>query len=130
MTGTRHGTREILSAGGEAGRHRGDAMQAFIVSDHEAISGRVRQVLLFNGLDCPAANVVTVEDAAGGGRLAQGRPGPVVLVLGQDPERALNLLAELRQDAPPTVLVVGPASSKLVLRALRGGAADYIDEGD
>jgi pilus assembly protein CpaE len=25
---------------------------------------------------------------------------------------------------------VGPASSKLVLRALRGGAADYVDEGD
>jgi pilus assembly protein CpaE len=127
---TRRGTRTILEDEGQADRHRGDPMPAFIVSDHEAVSGRVRQVLLFDGLDCPAAHVVTVEDAAGGGRLAQGRPGLVVLVLGHDPERVLNLLAGLRQSAPSKVLVVGPASSKLVLRALRGGAADYIDEGD
>ena len=52
----------------------------------------------------------------------------LVVVLAPDPERALTVMGELLRKSPSRVLVVGPASSKLVLRALRGGAADYVDE--
>jgi pilus assembly protein CpaE len=103
-------------------------MQAFIVNDHESIGSRVRQVLLFEGLNCPAAHVVPLDLAAA--RVAKGQPDLLVMVLGPDPERALTVMGELLCKVPSRVLVVGPASSKLVLRALRGGAADYVDEGD
>ena len=57
------------------------------------------------------------------------RPDLLVVVLPPDPERALAALATLPVQAPARVLVVGPASDpKLVLRALRGGADDYVDE--
>lgn len=101
-------------------------MQAFIVSDHESISGRVRQVLLFEGLDSQASHVVPLDLAEH--HLAGGQPELLVMVLSPDPERALAVLGELRRKLQSRVLVVGPASSKLVLRALRGGAADYVDE--
>jgi pilus assembly protein CpaE len=103
-------------------------MQAFIVSDHESIGGRVRQVLLFEGLDCQAAHVISLDLAMQ--HLAKGQPELIVMVLGPDTERALNVLDGLRREVQSRVLVVGPSSSKLVLRALRGGAADYVDEGD
>ena len=103
-------------------------MKASIVSDHESIGNRVRQVLLFEGLDCQATQVVSLDLAAE--HLARRQPDLLVLVLGTDPERALTVMGEVLRKVQPRVLVVGPASSKLVLRALRGGAADYVDEAD
>ena len=103
-------------------------MQALIMSDHEAIAGRVRQVLLFEGLDCPAACFAPNDNAAQ--HLAKAQPDLVVMVLGPHTEHALEVLGELRRVVQTRILVVGPASSKLVLRALRGGADDYVDESD
>jgi pilus assembly protein CpaE len=103
-------------------------MQAFILSDHESMGSRVRQVLLFEGLDCQAAQVIPLEHA--GDRLANGRPDLLVVVLSPDPERALLVMGEVLRRRQSRVLVVGPSSSKLVLRALRGGAVDYVDEID
>ena len=103
-------------------------MQALIMSDHEAIAGRVRQVLLFEGLDCPAACFATNDNAAQS--LAKAQPDLVVMVLGPQTEHVLQVLGELRRLVQTRILVVGPASSKLVLRALRGGADDYVDETD
>ena len=103
-------------------------MQALIMSDHEAIAGRVRQVLLFEGLDCPAACVAPNDN--GVQYLAKGQPDLVVMVLGSHTEHALDVLGELRRVVQTRILVVGPASSRLVLRALRGGADDYVEESD
>jgi pilus assembly protein CpaE len=103
-------------------------MQTCILSDDEFIGGRVRQVLLFEGLDCQASCVVPHHLAAHLG--AKGQCDLMVLVLGNDTERSLNLLGELHRDGAAQILVVGPAASKLVLQALRGGAADYVDVGD
>ena len=103
-------------------------MQAMIMSDHEAIAGRVRQVLLFEGLDCPTAYVSLKVGAAQ--LLAKGKPDVVVMVVGPHTEPALELLNELRRVVQAPFLAVGPASSKLVLRALRGGADDYVEESD
>jgi pilus assembly protein CpaE len=103
-------------------------MQAFIVSDHDSIGPRARQVLLFEGLNCPAAHVISLDLAMH--HLARGEPDLIVIALGPDPGRALAVLDDLRSKVRARVLVVGPASSQLVLRALRGGAADYVDEAD
>jgi pilus assembly protein CpaE len=101
-------------------------MPTSIVSDHESISARIRQVLLFGGHECPASHMVPIDLAAQ--HLAQARPQLVVLVLSPDPDRALAMLGKLRDKGQRRVLAVGPASSKLVLLALRGGADDYMDE--
>jgi len=103
-------------------------MQAFIISDQESIGGRVRQVLLFAGLDCQASPIASLDLATY--HLAKVQPELLVIVLGPDTERALTVLGELRSKVQSRILVVGPASSKLVLRALRAGAADYVDEAD
>jgi pilus assembly protein CpaE len=101
-------------------------MQTSIVSDHETVSARVQQVLRFGGHECPAEHIVSIDGAVP--HLAQAHPRLVVLVLSPDPERALAVLGKLR-DKGRRVLAVGAAAPKLVLRALRGGADDYVDEG-
>src|SRR6516165_286879 len=104
-------------------------MQTFIVSDHAPTSQRVRQALLGQGRDCPADHILPMQGAAE--RLAQTPADLLVIVLPPEPTHALSVLSNLRLLSPARLLVVGPASdSKLVLLALRAGAADYIDEGD
>ena len=103
-------------------------MQACILSDQESIAGRVRQVLLGEGLNCPPA-YFELNDLATQ-HLAKAQPNLVVLVLGPDTEHALNLLDLVRRELETQVVVVGPASSKLVVHFLRGGASDYVDLGD
>lgn len=102
-------------------------MPAFIVADQGSTATRIRDVLNFGGLDCPSSHVLAVDDAAG--RLErEPTVDLVVLALSADPDRGLSLLPTLRRYAGRKILAVGPASdSKLVLRALRGGAEDYID---
>jgi pilus assembly protein CpaE len=103
--------------------------QAYIVSDHEAMGAKVRHILSGAGQDCPASNTLGLDMAVN--RLAQARPELVVLVLAPDKEKSLTVLGELRNKATCRVLVVGPASdSRLVLRALRGGGDDFVDEAE
>jgi pilus assembly protein CpaE len=104
-------------------------MRIFIVSDHAPISTRVRQVLLSQGKDCPAAHLVPLDQAVQ--RLGRAQADLLVVVLPPDQERALAALSELHVLTPARVLVVGPASdSRLVLRALRAGASDFMEEGE
>jgi pilus assembly protein CpaE len=104
-------------------------MQAFIVSDHDSTSARARQVLLRAGHDCPASHVLSLDMAAD--RLAQAHAELVVVGLSPDPERTLGALAEIRSLGQGRVVVVGPAGdSRLVLRTLRAGATDYVDEAE
>src|SRR3954469_24360500 len=101
-------------------------MKAFILSDDDSIKGRVRQVLLRSGLECPVGNVIELDLAAV--HLAHGKPDLVAMVLPPDPERGLAVLAEVRGKMKAHVVVVGPADdAKVVLRSLRAGADEYID---
>ena len=55
----------------------------------------------------------------------------IVVVLSPDPERVLGCLGALRTLTKARLVVVGPAGdSRLVLRSLRAGAADFADEDD
>jgi pilus assembly protein CpaE len=104
-------------------------MRAFIVSDHEPTATKVRQVLLGQGQECPAGQVVSLDLGADG--LAHSQADLVVLVLSPAPARALAAMAGLRLVTQARLLVVGPtADSRLVLQALRGGANDYVSEDD
>jgi pilus assembly protein CpaE len=102
-------------------------MQAFIVSDHETTSVALRQALLQMGQSCPAAHVVPLTQAFD--RVAQVRPELILVVLPPDAEHALLILTGLRLRTQAHLLAVGPTNdSRLVLRVLRSGAADYLDE--
>jgi pilus assembly protein CpaE len=98
-------------------------MQALIVSDHEPISGQVRQALLPAGYEVQVASLDRVP-----GALARD-VSLLVVVLSPDPERALKDLGELRGQTQARVLAIGPTyDPKLMLRALRAGADDFLDE--
>jgi pilus assembly protein CpaE len=104
-------------------------MQAFLVSDQEPTSARVRAVLSREGYDCPTSALASLDAAVN--RLTQERPDLVVVVLSPDPEHGLAVLGELKQKGLLHILSVGPTTdSRLILRALRCGANDFIDELD
>jgi pilus assembly protein CpaE len=104
-------------------------MQAFLVSDHESLGAKVRQVLVRHGQDCPAAHVLSLDLAAT--HLTLARPDLVVVVLSPHPERALGVVADVRAIVPARILVVGPAEDpRLIRRAYQMGATDYLDEDD
>jgi pilus assembly protein CpaE len=103
--------------------------QVFVVSDHESIAARVRRVLTGAGRDCPPENVISLD--AAGTRLAESGGDLIVLALSPDPEYALIVLGRLRDRSSCRVLAVGPAGDgKQVLRVLRAGAEDYVEEAE
>jgi pilus assembly protein CpaE len=105
-------------------------MPAFIVADQGSIASRIREVLNFGGHECPSSHVLASEEAAS--RLGR-EPSIdlVVVALTPDPERAIGLLPGLFRMAPGKVLAVGStADSRIVLRALRSGAGDFVDSAD
>jgi pilus assembly protein CpaE len=102
-------------------------MRTFIVGDNEITVSRVREVLLQEGQDCPAAHIYSLSLAAD--QVPQARPELTVVILNPEPEGALATVATLRRDLATPLLVVGPTTdSRLVLSALRLGANDYVDE--
>src|SRR4051812_12963178 len=104
-------------------------MQCFLVSDHALIGSKVRQVLIREGLDCPAANIARLDFAAQ--RLVPAQPDLIVVVLSPDAEHALDVLTKLRGLSQGHMVVIGPVSDlKLVLRVLRSGTVDYVAEAE
>src|SRR5262249_54875342 len=108
------------------------SMKALLAADNETLGAAVRQVLLREGLDCPASEVVRIEMAPE--RLTGSTADLFVLVLPDDPGRAvggLELLEKMPRQEGTRVLAVGPAADpKMVLRALRGAVDDYLDRDD
>src|SRR5262249_35460766 len=100
-----------------------------IVSDHEATTSQVREVLRREGLDCSAGQLLPLDLAAE--RLAGAHPEMVVVALAPDPEKALAGVGRLHLVPTLPRLAAGRArDSRLVLRALRSGATDYVDDDD
>ena len=105
-------------------------MAAFIVSDHESTGSRIRDVLTFGGQECPSSHILPLESASG--RLGRETQVDLVIVaLPTDRERGLEMIPGFSRMAAGKVLAVGPTTdAKLVLRALRAGAADFVDVED
>lgn len=105
-------------------------MNAFLVTDNEAMGQGVRKILLKGGLNCAASNVIA--PGAVSSRLEQEQADVVVFIMPADPEKAVQALDRLEQlprRSQTHVIAVGPAQdAKLVLRALRGAVDDYLDQ--
>jgi pilus assembly protein CpaE len=105
-------------------------MRVFVVSDNEPVTAKLRGVLLREGHSCPATHVMPL-DLALAAPPASAAQDAVVVVLSPEPERVLGSLAVLRSLTRARLLVVGPTGDpRLILRALRAGAADFADEND
>jgi pilus assembly protein CpaE len=132
-------------------------MQCFVASDDASTAREVCAMLVQLGHDCPASRVLrldlivpAVEASAHGlpgadadksvprtgGESAlrpsgDGAAAFVIVVFPPDPERALSVVREIRRRTAVCILAVGPATeTKLVLRALRDGASEYLDQAD
>ena len=105
-------------------------MPTFIVAENPAVAHRVREVLTFVGIDCPSSCVLPLEGAVG--RLArESAIDFLVIVLTSELERGLAMLPIFARIAPGKILAVGPSQdSRIVIRALRNGASDFVDSGD
>jgi pilus assembly protein CpaE len=102
-------------------------MQVLLAGDRDSVVAEVRRVLLREGLECPASHVLGLGGMLDG--LAKVKPELLLLVLSPNPDLALTVLDEARDDARGRVVVIGPSTDpKLVVRALRGGADDFVDE--
>jgi pilus assembly protein CpaE len=93
------------------------------------MSVRIRELVLREGHDCPAALVHSINLV--GNRLAVDKPDLLVLVLSPNVERVLTVLKDVRGQTTARILAVGPAQDpKVILQALRDGADQYLDEAD
>jgi pilus assembly protein CpaE len=127
--------RPLLSAGhsksesqgnGLSGARMCELMRIFLLGDSDRQAAQVLRALCRNGYECPSDQVVPLSDSP---RLLEARPDLVVLCLGPDPESALFALSEVRRGGGSPVIAVGPTDDpKLILRALRTGATEYVTE--
>jgi pilus assembly protein CpaE len=102
-------------------------MRTFVLSDNEPVTISIREILTRNVIDCPTSQVLLLHLAANHSALAQAEL--IIVVLSPDPTRALDVLRQVRQTTQAHILAVGPADdSKLILRTLRDGANEYVDE--
>lgn len=131
-------------------------MRCFVGSDETAVASQVRELFIELGHACPVANVQPLDRVwaslskggaattspelsaakTPGAEVFAGRPAAaeveiVVVVLAPDPERALTAVRNNRRQTSARILLVGPtADTKLVLRGLREGANEFLDQAD
>ncbi len=104
-------------------------MRAVVASDSRLIGGKVREFLLRGGHECQLAELALLPQTTQ--RLIHDHPDLLVVTLSPDPERGLTLLREVRPFLEGRVLVVGPSTEpRLILRAQREGADQYLDEAE
>ena len=65
-------------------------MQAFLLCDDDLTASKVRTILVRESVDCPASNVIPIDDATR--RLAKGPSGLVVAILPNEPAECLRVL--------------------------------------
>jgi pilus assembly protein CpaE len=102
-------------------------MRIMVAGDNGPLAARIREDLKGTTLISADLQVLSLEEAVD--RVVQFRPEVVVLTLSPSPEQALAALREIRAMLPAHVLAVGPATDpRLILRTLREGACQYLDE--
>ena len=102
-------------------------MKLCVIADEERLATRISRAATTAGEDCPAGQVVRLDQADG--HLARHRPELVIAAVGHDFDLAVGIVARLRMLVAGPFVAVGPAADpRFVLAALRAGAADYVDE--
>lgn len=124
-------------------------MRVFLASDDSGLSYQLREQLLSRGHDCPASHVLSLdravplllslnEDAGASSSSETPARGAVVksdlvfVVLTPVIDRSLDVVGDIRRRVQPQHLfVIGPTTdSKIVLRAMREGADEFLDQAD
>ena len=124
-------------------------MRIFVASDDSGLSHQLRDQLLGLGHDCPASHVVSLDravpllislaeeaGASSSGEAARGGTAAesdlVFVILTPVIDRSLDVVGDIRRRVQPQHLfVVGPTTdSKIVLRAMREGAHEFLDQAD
>ena len=108
-------------------------MQVYVVSDNEAMNAKIRQKVVQSGEDCPESHVVSLAK----GTTIVSEFELAIVVMSPNPEGGILALREmanalggisLRSANKKRVLAIGPADAKLILRTIREGAQEYLDE--
>lgn len=98
-------------------------MRVLVLGDNEPVAHRLRDLLQREGHECQTA--AAVDPRAGG------EDADLVVVAASDPEQLLTSLRSIRRFGRGRLLAVGPATEpKLILRVLREGAEQYLDEAE
>lgn len=114
-------------------------MRCFVASDEAPLADRIRECLVNLGHACPLASVASLEttrrsfENRSGGATSASLTDPelIVLALAPNPEKSLALLRDLHSRVGARILAVGPTTeTKLVLRAIREGAIEFVDQDD
>lgn len=118
-------------------------MKYFVASDDAVSADQISKVLVQLRQACPASHILRLDvaastlDAAMSVASKGSSPGTeesediLLIVLSPDVERALAVLRDVHRRTAARILAVGPATdTKLVLRALREGALEYLDQGE
>lgn len=124
-------------------------MRVFLASDDSGLSYQLREQLLGRGHECPASHVMSLdravplllslnEDAGAPSSSEAPARGAVVksdlvfVILSPVIDRALDVVGDIRRRVQPQRLfVIGPTTdSKIVLRAMREGAHEFLDQAD
>jgi pilus assembly protein CpaE len=104
-------------------------MRAIIIGEQEAVTGDIRQILLEQGEEYDPIDTASLAMAANA--VARDDYRLVIVVLPPQADTALTALYELRGATAAALFVVGPTSdAKFVLRVLRQGADEYLDQAD
>jgi pilus assembly protein CpaE len=123
-------------------------MRFYLISDDDTAAAAIRSAILDRGLEFPAADQCRILGIPGllnqlapptqtalPGWGARDRPDDqaitILLVMPVETERGLEAIQRIRAACAHRLLVVGDiADSRLVLRAMRQGATEYLDQMD
>lgn len=118
-------------------------MRYFVTSDDAALAQQISLLLVQLRRNLPASNVMrleavvpalesaTADEPTASGPGVRGSKDVVLVVFSPDPERAVAVVREIHRKSAARILAVGPTTdTKLVLRAMREGAAEYLDQGE
>jgi pilus assembly protein CpaE len=109
-------------------------MRFFLVSDDDTATSVIRSVILDRGLEFPGGNQCRIVGVPGLLRTLAQTPAPadaqttVILVMPEHADAGIEAAAAICGVAGCRLLLVGSiADSRVVLRAMRLGAAEYLD---
>ena len=119
-------------------------MKFYLVSDDETAASLIRSAILDRGLEFPAGNqcrlagvpglirtlsqTAATESRQGAGAEQQ---STILLVMPEDVERGLEAVGLIHSELPCRLLLIGSIEdSRVVLRAMRQGATEYLDQSE
>ena len=102
-------------------------MGAFIASNHEATTLRIRELLMSDGIGCPSSRIESLESATA--QQTKLRSDLIIVVLSPDIRHGLNTVQQIRRRTQAPIISIGPIHDPvLILHAIRLGSDEFLDE--